>query len=92
MNKSSIYTLYVLAWTVVVGFLVLLAAQMVVTIPKDNVGPVNQLFGALATGFGVVLSFFFGSSKSSQDKTAIIAALPALPEAVKEEPALEAKP
>jgi hypothetical protein len=27
-----------------------------------------MLFGALATGFGQVLQYFFGSSKSSSDK------------------------
>jgi hypothetical protein len=33
-----------------------------------NIGPVNQLFDAMATGFGMVLQYFFGSSKGSADK------------------------
>jgi len=43
---------------------------MFVVLPEANVGPVNQLFGAMATGFGMVLQYFFGSSKGSADKTA----------------------
>ncbi|MBN2166744.1 MAG: hypothetical protein JW717_10740 [Marinilabiliaceae bacterium] len=31
-------------------------------------GPINQLFGALVAGFSMVLSYYFGSSKSSSDK------------------------
>ena len=34
---------------------------------------VFMLFGALATGFGTVLQYFFGSSKSSSDKTQLMA-------------------
>jgi hypothetical protein len=36
------------------------------------VGPLNQLLGALSAGFGMVLSYFFGTSKSSKDKNALI--------------------
>jgi len=45
---------------------------MWVVLPEANVGPVNQLFGAMATGCGLVLQYFFGSSKGSADKTAAI--------------------
>ncbi|MFH1491139.1 MAG: hypothetical protein ABII06_19705 [Pseudomonadota bacterium] len=65
--------LYVLSWLVIVGFFVLLGFMYFTVIPMDNVGPVNQLFGALAAGFGMVLQYFFGSSKSSADKTALLA-------------------
>jgi hypothetical protein len=41
-------------------------------IPAASVGPINQLFGALAAGFGLVLGYFFGTSKSSHDKTALL--------------------
>jgi len=66
------YNLYILAWTVIVGFFTLVGIMMFVTLPDKNIGPVNQLFGALAAGFGVVLAYFFGSSKSSSDKTAML--------------------
>ncbi len=66
------YNLYVLAWTVVVGFFALMGMMMRAEMPQVNVGPINQLFGALAAGFGLVLGYFFGSSKGSADKNAII--------------------
>ena len=64
--------LYVLAWSVVVGFFALVGLMMFVKLPDYNIGPINQLFGALAAGFGMVLSYFFGSSKSSSDKNAFL--------------------
>ena len=38
-------------------------------LPQGSNDVVFMLFGALASGFGVVLQYFFGSSKSSSDKT-----------------------
>lgn len=64
--------LYVLAWTVVVGFFGLMSLLCFKALPEDSNGVVFMLFGALTTGFGEVLNYFFGSSKSSADKTAII--------------------
>lgn len=68
--------LYVLAWAVVILFFVLVGILMFVTLPGDNLGPVNQLFGAMAAGFGMVLQYFFGSSKSSSDKTKLLSGKP----------------
>ena len=65
--------LYILAWTVVVLFFALVATLMFIDL-GENTGPVNQLFGAIAVGFGTVLQYFFGSSKSSNEKTALLAA------------------
>ena len=39
------YNLYILAWTVIVGFFLLVYFMMYVTLPEKNIGPVNQLFG-----------------------------------------------
>ena len=64
--------LYVLAWTVIIGFFTLTALLMFVNITESQA--VLLLFGSLAAGFGMVLQYFFGSSKSSSDKTQIIAA------------------
>jgi len=64
--------IYILAWLVVVLFFALTGIMMFKIIPDANQGPVNQLFGAIAAGFGMVLSYFFGSSKSSTDKTALL--------------------
>jgi uncharacterized protein YcfJ len=67
------YNLYFLAWTVVMGFFALCGVLMKVDIPTGTNQVVIMLFGALATGFGTVLSYFFGSSKSSKEKTELLA-------------------
>ncbi len=69
------YNLYVTAWVVISGFFLLLAVMMFRPLDPQSVGPVNQLMGALSTGFGVVLSYFFGSSLGSFKKTQEISRL-----------------
>jgi len=64
--------LYALAWTVIVGFFILTGLLMFCSITESQA--VLLLFGSLAAGFGMVLQYFFGSSKSSSDKTQIMAA------------------
>jgi hypothetical protein len=63
------YNLYLLAWTIVVGFFLLMGFLLKIPVPQDQNGVIFMLFGSLATGFGQVLGYFFGSSKSSADKT-----------------------
>lgn len=65
--------LYVLAWIVVAGFFGLMGLLCFKALPDDSSGVVFMLFGALATGFGQVLQYFFGSSKSSAEKTTLMA-------------------
>jgi len=72
VTGKSDTNLYVLAWTVVAGFFGLMALLCFATLPTDSSGVVFMLFGALATGFGQVLGYFFGSSKSSSEKTALL--------------------
>ncbi|WP_075590596.1 hypothetical protein [Labilibacter marinus] len=64
-----------LAIVIVLGFFGLIAVMIIGdnAIKTANNGPVNQLFGALVAGFSMVLSYFFGSSKSSADKDKTIA-------------------
>jgi hypothetical protein len=64
--------LYVLAWTIIVGFFVLMGVLLFRILPPDTSGVLFMLFGALSAGFGQVLNFFFGSNKSSENKTAMI--------------------
>ena len=64
--------LYALAWTIIVGFFGLVALLCFRPLPEDSNGVVFMLFGSLSTAFGVVVAYFFGSSKSSADKTALI--------------------
>ncbi len=64
-----------LAIVVVIGFFGLISVMIVGDNAQktSNNGPINQLFGALVAGFSMVLSYFFGSSKSSADKDKTIA-------------------
>lgn len=66
--------LYLLAWMIVFGFFALVAIMMFVTIPTQSHQSVGILFGGLVAGFTGVIQYFFGSSKSSQDKTNFLAA------------------
>jgi len=65
--------LYALAWTVIAGFFVMTGMMYFKPLPESAIGPINQLFGALAAGFGMVLNYFYGSSRSSADKTKLLA-------------------
>jgi len=70
-GKSDV-NLYTLAWTVVAGFFGLMGLLCFKALPADSNGVIFMLFGSLSTGFGQVLSYFFGSSKSSADKTVLL--------------------
>lgn len=67
------YNLYILAWTLVVGFYALVGTMVFKAVPADSTGVVYMLFGTLATSFGCVIQYFFGSSKSSKEKTDLLA-------------------
>jgi len=73
--------LYVLAYLYVSGFFISTGVMIwaVCTnhfpedLPQAAVFLLGNLFGALTAGVGAVVQYFFGSCKSSQDKTDIIA-------------------
>jgi len=65
--------LYALAWIVVSGFFGLCWALMRIPLPPASNDVVFILFGSMASGFTMVLTYFFGSSRSSQDKTQLLA-------------------
>lgn len=64
--------LYVLAWTVVVSFFITCGILIFVRMPEGQSNIVYMLLGTLGTGFITVLSYFFGSSKGSADKTTLL--------------------
>ena len=66
------YNLYILAWTVVIGFFVLCFALMKMVLPPGQNDVVFMLFGGLNSGFSLVLGYFFGSSKGSSEKTLLL--------------------
>lgn len=69
------YFLYITAWAVLAMFFILTAVLMFFPLPEASSQAVFMLFGALASGFGTVLQYFFGSSKGSSDKTKMLAEL-----------------
>lgn len=52
---------------VLVGYFISMLVAMLWPIPPDSVALAYLLLGNLATGFGMVLSFWLGSSKSSKE-------------------------
>ena len=70
-GKSDV-NLYVLAWTIVIGFFGLIGAMMYVAIPAESNNIIYMLFGTLAAGFGSVMQYFFGSSRGSKEKTLML--------------------
>lgn len=70
-GKSDI-NLYILAWVMIVGFFTLMSILFYHPVPEDSGGVIFMLFGALASAFGAVIQYFFGSSAGSTAKTALL--------------------
>ena len=70
-GKSDL-NLYILAWTVVISFFITVGILFFVPLPQGQANIVYMLLGTLGTGFATVLGYFFGSSKGSSDKTALL--------------------
>jgi len=68
------YFHYVLAGFVFFGFFVLTGLLIFAPIDlNEDIKPVlNLLFGGLVSGFATVLAYYFGSSKGSADKNALL--------------------
>ena len=65
--------LYVLAWVMVAGFFVVIGLLMVIGLPETGDNAVMLLFGSLAASVGQIVNYFFGSSRSSAEKTVLMA-------------------
>jgi hypothetical protein len=77
MNKKlkEIY-MYILGAIIALGVFVLIGMLVVVVLkhPESPLLPVlTMAVGSLITAFGTIVNFFYGSSKSSSEKTDIIA-------------------
>lgn len=57
-----------LSCVVVAGFFALLFILSFTNIPKENKDLLNMLLGAWITSFTTVITYYFGSSKSSSRK------------------------
>lgn len=77
ITGKSDRNLYILAWTIIVVFFLLTGGLLFFSYSakpiSDSTGVLFVLMGAMATAFGSVIQYFFGSSKSSSDKTALLA-------------------
>jgi len=69
---SKDVNLYVLAYLMIFGFFILTGLLCFVGLPDKSSQAVFILFGALVSGVGAVTQYFFGSSKSSADKTKML--------------------
>ena len=72
MNFKDVY-MYVLGALIVLGFILLLGLLVFQGVPAVNSDLLYLAVGALVAKFGDVVAYFFGSSKGSSDKTAIMA-------------------
>lgn len=63
----------ILAVIIVGGFFAILIAMMLGVLKVSDQQSLLILLGALSAGFGSVLNFFFGSSRSSQNKDVLLA-------------------
>lgn len=65
MGKTDIRHLLAIIWCI--GALAIILVLIFHPLPKENKEVVYLAIGSLLSGTGVVLSFFFGSSKSETD-------------------------
>jgi hypothetical protein len=70
-------TLSILAWTIISGFFSLTGALLYVSYLgktiADQTGVLYMLLGTLSTAFGMVVGYYFGSSKGSAAKDVLLA-------------------
>lgn len=66
----------VIAGVVIAGFFILTGVLLMVPIPKDQATTVYPMIGTLQIAFGLVMGYYFGSSKSSDRKTELLAQAP----------------
>lgn len=68
---KTIY-MYALAAIFILGYFTLIGFILFRVVPPDNKEIALMLFGTLTAGVGMILSYFYGSSKGSDDKNEMI--------------------
>lgn len=63
------FTPSILAYSITVGFFVLIYWLMHIDVPADNKAIVYSLVGSLGSTWGLAMGYYFGSSRSSSQKT-----------------------
>jgi len=64
--------MYILGALIVIGFFGSIFMLVKIAVPETNRDLMNILLGALIGAFITVVSFFYGSSKGSQDKNELL--------------------
>lgn len=62
-----------LSWFVSAGYIGLVFTLIFVPIPQDTSGAIMMLFGSLSTAWGVIISYYYGSSHGHAKKDEVIA-------------------
>ena len=70
--KTKDLFMYVLGGLIVLAFFALLALLVFNGIPEQNESLLNIAIGSLLAAFATVVGYFYGSSKSSAEKTEIM--------------------
>lgn len=63
------YTPAILAYALTVGFFTLIGALLKIDVPADNKAIIYSLVGTLGSSWGLAIGYYFGSSRSSSQKT-----------------------
>lgn len=63
----------ILAYLVTAGFFGMLAAMLFKIIPNENRDILNIMLGALSSTFTAVVSYYYGSTRGSEAKSALLA-------------------
>jgi len=64
--------MYILGGLIAVCFFIITAFLIFEQIPESNEKIIYMLIGALVGSFGTIVNYFYGSSKSSAEKTELI--------------------
>jgi hypothetical protein len=65
--------MYILGALIVLGLFIVIGLLIFVPMPKENEQVLLVLLGALTAKFADVVGYFYGSSKSSADKSEVMA-------------------
>jgi FtsH-binding integral membrane protein len=71
MKAKEIY-MYALAALFVIGYFILIGLILTMVIPNENKDIALMLFGTLTAGVSLILGYFFGSSKGSEEKNRML--------------------
>lgn len=66
MKAKDIFA-YILGGIIVIGFFVMIYVMLSKEVPATNKEYLGLLIGALITNFGMVVGYYYGSSKSSSE-------------------------